>query len=154
MQRTTDHQVSDCFLVVRTPWDSCCLTWSIQMLCILLKFPGFTAVCQGWSTSADESVSKLLKAGRMHQWRMTRYVPACSLKLPKMAYVIKQGSRCSYGWVLHGWRGFVSDLWELEAQSNTAYLVTKVLFKDFLRLKALQYHSLNVILARRVLDYI
>lgn len=28
------------------PWESCCLTWTVKMLCILMQFPCFTAVSE------------------------------------------------------------------------------------------------------------
>lgn len=120
-----------------TPWESCCLTWTVKMLCILLQFSSFIVVWQRLLMHKSRSVCNLsvFKAGRMHQG-MTGCVHVCTsspLKLLKLVYVIKKDTGYSYGWVLYGWKEFVFTLWKLRAQSYTVYLVFRMLLEAFSR---------------------
>lgn len=58
-----------------TPWESCCLTWTVKIPCTLLSFQVSQLHDRGSRcTGADQSVTYLVfKAGRMHQ-RMTGYI--------------------------------------------------------------------------------
>lgn len=89
----TDCQVPDSFLVAPTPWESCGLTWSVQMPYALLQFPSFTAACQRL-VHKSRPVCRLLTA---ESWKKAPvkndWIRACTcspLKLPNLVFVVKK----------------------------------------------------------------